>query len=1217
MGSAVVKLYLPGGAEAVAETRSLQDGYYILTNVRPAFYDLVVEVQGKRRETIRNVKIDPARETQISAVQMRPGEFGQTAAVAQQQQTTAPEPIAAIQVSDSFQLGLGSSASLLEIADEQQGAEVDSNEIASTMRPEEVRGLPVLERDPVELLRTRAGMNLIGVHGNGIPAQLITVVNGQRSSYASMTLDGINIQGHLIRINTLGSEFNRLFLDQLSEFTVITSNHNSALAGGTAQVVMATPSGTNQAHGSLYWYHRNNRLTANNWVDNARGFTLPGFSQNQYGASGQGPIRKDKLLFFGNYEGFRRKRRDQVTRYLPSADIRRGIFTYYDPNLQVRKIDLLGLTGATIHPDIQKLLASLPPASAINNRIFGDSITGDIINTSGYQFPLRNNLDRDSVLLRVDGIQSTKHAWSAVFNHTRDSRDDPGRYTTGYSKIPTTSNDSPRTFYSGFWRWNPTSQFTNEVRFGLNKMAVILPTSETFGDRQLAVPDYTDFAIPLFSNPVNPYLGERRDETLASLQSNASWTRGRHSLQFGFQSQWIKGTLTNSDSSLPVFHVGTAYGPFTSSNLPSVFSSTADNANLWLSFLSGEVDAVDSSYYQNSSGGNYTNKVPWVRHYRYPLMSGYLMDTWRAAPRLTVIAGLRYDFYKPVNEKNSLAAAPLSQNITSDFQMSAAGNSVGRPWYNSDKNNFGPNIGISWDTFGNRSAVIRAGYSIYYVNDEHIRAAAGTLDVNPGTILNYSRYLGGTALLTNAQPTPVPTLKLPFLASAYANQTDSLVTNIGLINPDLRTPYVQEWNFGIQHEMRGGFLAEIRYVGNHSTKGLRQLDLNQVNINAPGYLQDFKTALNNGRIIQNQFGVFDPRYYPQIAGTQPLPYFATLPFNGGLDVSDPYLQYLIFETIRRGEAGELGLFYGRAGFGSPPFVPNRRYGAGVMMLGNSANSSYNGLQLELRRRLRAGWQMDANYVFSKSLGDSPGLNSQRFDTLLDNNNPGVERSRTPFDIRHAIKVAGIWAPPISKLAGSSRFSRKAAQGWTLSAIMISQSGNPFSILSGRGTFNTSGSLNSSLSARSTNNPASSPLTYQQLKDIVRFHYEPVGFSVINPSATLTGVSSGSYLGRGAREVGDPTFAGQVFFNPQPGTIGNLAPRMFSGPWQYNIDMALVKSTPITDRQNIEFRVEVRNLLNHPNFFIFDQNINEPVFGHRGASTGNGERQIQLGLYYRF
>jgi hypothetical protein len=1196
---AKVRLYIPGGSEPVAVTVTLADGFFLFANIRPAYYDLTVEAAGRRLETVRGVKVDPARETLLDPITVRPGEFSQTAGpVGAQQAGGAAPAFTATAVGDAFTLGLGSSGALMEIAREQEGANAENAEVATTLTPELVRGLPVLERDPVTLLRIQPGVHQLGVSGRNVPAQLVTIVNGQRASYANMTLDGVNIQENFVRINALGSDFNRLFLDQVSEFTMVTSNGDASLPGGSAHLVLVTPSGTNRAHGSLYYYHRNRALAAGNWLDNARGFRPEGFRSHQFGATLAGPVRKDRLLLYGNYEGHRMRASERAFRTLPTETIRRGVYSWLSVDGVVRRLNLVG-AGLRIHPEIQKVLDALPAADRINYEFRGDSFGDVVLNTGGYAFPLRSDLARDSGLVRADWIGSEKHTLAVMYNQTRDDRDDPARYRAGYSPVPETRVDAPRRVFSTAWRWSPAAQWSNELRAGINRqisgLAGLNPTQ-----RLLELPDDPNLpASPLFDNPVNPAAAEERRGRTSTVQSNAAWNHGRHGIRFGYQWSWVRSRFSDREGTTPTFALGTSAVPFGPGSLPGAAPDAIEAANLWTTVLAGLTSSL-RGLYTLTPGGTYAIGEPLVRNLRNSSHAGYLHDTWRVRPRLSLSLGLRYDLFLPVDEGNGLSTLPelingsVTETLLGDPLVSAAGKAAGRPWYRADRNNFNPHAGLAWDLFGSRSLVFRAGYSMYAVNDELFGSTLATVIYNPGSLPGYfvpypANEQGATILSDNLRP-PAADIRLPIRLSEIGS-------TVGLVDPNLRTPYVQQWSAGFQREVKGA-VFEVRYTGNTSVKLHRALDLNQVRTTDPAFLADFRRAFDNGRLAAAATGVFDPAFNAAVPGSQPLGVMDRFRLN----------QTNLRQGIRRGEAAEFAAILGLAGI--LPLLPSRNAPNGALLLTNRGTSSYHGLQMEAVRRLHRGLVFHANYVLSKSLSDSQGLSSDRYEPYLDNQNPGLERSRTPFDLRHAAKLHLLWQPALARLAaGRSALLHRLAEGWTLGTILIAQSGNPFSIISQRGSFNISGSLTDA-DSRSLNNPASSPLNYRQLRDVVRFHYQPRGFSVI-----VDGVREAS--GRGAGEAADSPFPGQVFFNPQPGSIGGLQPRLFTGPRHVGMDLALSKSTRLAGGHTLEVRGEARNLTNTPRFSIQDQFINSPAFGHRGAAHELSERQVQLGLYYRF
>jgi hypothetical protein len=225
----------------------------------------------------------------------------------------------------------------------------------------------------------------------------------------------------------------------------------------------------------------------------------------------------------------------------------------------------------------------------------------------------------------------------------------------------------------------------------------------------------------------------------------------------------------------------------------------------------------------------------------------------------------------------------------------------------------------------------------------------------------------------------------------------------------------------------------------------------------------------------------------------------------------------------------------------------------------------------------------------------------RFDPLLDVNNGKIERARTPNDITHQFKANYSYDLPFGSghLLNSRRWGRLLS-GWTTSGNLIYQSGNPFSVYSGRGTFNTE--------YFSGVNEANTLYNGDLLKNLFQFHITPNGPYFIPPSAIGTD-------GRAVAPDGSPQFAGQVFTNPGAGQVGALQKRQFTGPNLFSMDAAVFKETRIAERYSVELRMEGLNVFNHPWFAIFAQNINSPQFGKiTSDSTG---RQLQFQLRVKF
>ena len=222
---------------------------------------------------------------------------------------------------------------------------------------------------------------------------------------------------------------------------------------------------------------------------------------------------------------------------------------------------------------------------------------------------------------------------------------------------------------------------------------------------------------------------------------------------------------------------------------------------------------------------------------------------------------------------NGNAPLTLTSNAIIDF--------VPDPLYKRDLNNFAPNVGLAWDPFGDGKTSVRAGYSVSFANDNLINNIPNTIYFGVNNGLSTAQSVGNLKAFANSAPAiPAPAFAIPRTSLDNYNASPSSPPAQGLIDPNLATPYVQQWNLSVQREVKG-FVFEGRYVGNHTVKQLRVIDFNQVDVSRGGYIQDFINARNNGFLALNATGSFNPAYNAALAGSKPLPFFATLA-SGGL-----------------------------------------------------------------------------------------------------------------------------------------------------------------------------------------------------------------------------------------------------------------------------------------------------------------------------------------------
>ncbi len=331
---ATVNLMLHGGKRALLSSLTNNEGSFTIESIRSELYDVYIEAPGFENYRLENVKIDAARSTDLPPVK----------------------------------LSLASTETSMEVRGGAETVQTSSTAIATTITSEQIERLPVADRNPLAFITTVAGVSA---------NQFATNINGQRESFSTVTLDGVNIQDNYLRDSATEFTPNLLLLDQVKEFT-ITSALSGADASGGSQVNFVTPSGTNQFRGSVYWQNRNNDFAANDFFDNKDGNGLPRLNLNQAGVSVGGPIKKDKLFYYVNYEAYRLVSQTAEDATILTQTARDGIFSYVDSSGHVQRDNILQITGLPPDPAVQALINQIPSPAKINNFRVGDSQPGAV-----------------------------------------------------------------------------------------------------------------------------------------------------------------------------------------------------------------------------------------------------------------------------------------------------------------------------------------------------------------------------------------------------------------------------------------------------------------------------------------------------------------------------------------------------------------------------------------------------------------------------------------------------------------------------------------------------------------------------------------------------------------------------------------------------------------------------------------------------------------------
>jgi len=1147
--NATVSLRLSGAQAIAFSTKTTAAGAFTIAAVPPNNYDLIVEAAGFLRTIANGLEVLPSRTVDVPTVK----------------------------------LSLAGTSQSVEVSEAANAVQTTSSDVSTTITKAQIQDLPNMNRSPLGFLQTQAGIN--DARGN-------TTVNGQRSSYVNVTLDGVNVQDNFIRQNDMDFLPNLLLLDQVSEVTVSSSNADASTMGGSSQVSFVTPSGTNQYHGAGYWSNRNSALAANSFFNNQAGVKNPFLNQNQIGGKLGGHIIKDKLFFYLNYEAYRQKEQTPENYTVLTPNARNGNFTYV-VNGQPQTVNLLSLMGVQMNPVMQGLLAKVP--TTINNYNKGDSSASLLRNTAGYQFNARDDRTRDNVTGTLDYNLSSRNALHLSWLYNRDILDRPDEDAT-FDLVPNVTNDDVTHLASLAWRANPTATLTNEARFGFNLAPALFVAQPT------GLPFFASGTS--FTNPLNSFLSQGRYTNTYNWGDSATWLHGSHTVSFGVQGEKVTIRAYNYASIVPTYALGFGTGNqgLVASQLPGISSSDLSSANTLLATLAGYMNTDSQLFNVTSRTSGYVNGAPNLRNYLFSNDAAYVTDTWRATRRLTATLGVRWDHYTPVDEKNALVLLPEIENnnpiatlMDPNLTLNFAGSAVGRSWYSPSMHEFAPNVGLAWDVFGDGKTALRGGFSIFYVDDNLGQTLSNSVTTNAGLSTTVSNT-GLSGVITNTPPgLTAPAFVVPrTLPMNYALNPSGNAT--AMPDPGLTTPYSSQWNIGIEHSVKNTIL-NIRYVGNHGVKEIRGLDYNQVLIN--GLLPNFLIAQQNGFLAQRATGSFNPSYNSAITGSQALPYFAAMPSGGYLTNST------VESYIQTGQVGELANFYQTNRVNGPYNYYNNPNTLGANLLQNYSSSSYNALVIEATRRTARGFGFQANYVFSKVLSDSQNAQQTDFEPLLDMNNPKIEKARVAgMDNTHVFKANFNYDLPFGgqhRLSGNALVN-KVIGNWRIAGIWTLQSGTPFSIFDGgRGTLNRA--------ARSSNNTVNTFDTLGQLQSLFQLRMTPNGPYYVAASAIGSD-------GRAVAPDGTAPFAGQVFFEPAAGTIGTMQKAMLDGPSVWDLDFMASKDFRITERQSVQFRMDSTNFLNHTTWYVGDQTVTSTTFG-KVTSQYYGNRLIQFELYYKF
>jgi len=736
-----------------------------------------------------------------------------------------------------FTLQVGTEQQTVEVTGSTQALSTDDASIGTIVSNETIEQTPLYLRNWDDLLRSVSGIQISRFTQQSGATSAGRVgdfnVHGVHSLQNNFLLDGIDNNTFSENVQELSTESSHPSVDVIQEFNVITNPYSAEYGRSPgAAVSVTTKSGSNQIHGLAYEYLRNQYFDANDFFSNQSRLKKPENNQNQFGGNFGGPIIKDHLFGFFNYEGTRIKQGVSRISTVPLGNERNGDFStaaaaadgltkpypiIYDPTTG-QPFPNNQIPSQRIDSAMSQLIALFPTAN----------LRGTTPNLNDF---IRNPLlqdNNDGFNGRIDWMKSSSDTIFGRYSYSRRFRFIPG-FLGGIADGTSTSAWGRQTLKSHSlvlgWTHILSSSMVNEFRSGFVRnysFAEQDPFGQNAANQFVAgIPNNPAVAggVPLtqFSNfgflGSPDFLPKRQIPQQYQWSDTLSMTRGAHSLKFGVN---LWAPMRNIFQDEPGTRGDLGFtGVFT--QCPHAAGSKTCNdgitpvANTGLSYADGLLGLVQSTQLTNVF---FVDQRLWM-------VAGFAQDDWKVTPKLTLNLGLRYDFATPALEgKNRMANFDPNANGGAGGLVFAAGGSVqDRALVQPNTKDFGPRIGFAY-ALGEHT-VVRGGYGIYYSLFERI-GSEDQLALNPSFLINKT-------LASNTTPVLKPSVGFPanFLDPNTINLQQLQTFHIRAVNPNDPSPRVQQWSFGLQRELARDWVAELNYVGTHSDNLYTLHDFNQ------------------------------------------------------------------------------------------------------------------------------------------------------------------------------------------------------------------------------------------------------------------------------------------------------------------------------------------------------------------------------------------------------
>lgn len=1195
-----------------SETQSGSDGGFVFPNLQPGTYQLTANYTGFQPVTLQQVIVSTGRSTDV-VIQF------EVAGITEQVQVEARAPV----------------------------VETTSTSVANTVRNESIQKLPLAGRNILDFAVLVPGANTsTGTRDSEI--------NGLPGGAIAITLDGVN--NNSARFRSGGTSFfvfAPVRLGAIEEVTVSTAGLTAdAGAEGAVQIQFVTKRGSNVFRGQLFDTIIHEGLNANTPVNKARGIGKNKLRQHEYGGNVGGPVIRNRLFFFANYEQIYAPSTRTLTRTVLTPESQQGIFRYTATDGSIRTVNLLDMARAAGFP------GTIDPYVADQFRIVNDALgkgiltsnpTSLLVNTFSFQDEVSPNVNLYPTT-RVDYQVTPGLSIRGVLNlHWRDL---PTQET--YPGLPSVSNGFTSTYYilSTGADWAIRNNLFNQVAFGGqsnyeefrpgNTLAIYEPQRISQGLFRIN--------LPLFDSPqiTGDQMPIPRNNPVWNFSDTLTWLKGTHTVTFG--GTFRRTTMYESIGGAPLtINLGVASGDpvssvFTTATIPGLRSQDLGSALSLYALLTGRVSSIGGNYALDEHTKKY-GLNPAFRREAQNVGGLYAQDQWRLTPQLTLNYGLRWEFSGAATNPNEVySSAPRAHLLgpsTAPFRPGVLDGVLNpqvfllpKP-YKRDFVNPAPNAGLAWNPDKPAGwlgallgkAVYRGNFGVNYYDEGLInfQTAAGN---GPGLLQSVSLTPGmpgfppgGLSLRSTFPPFAVdPTeFAFPIDMSRF-----TFVRGFNGIDENIRTPYVVNWMISYQRELWRSAAVEVRYVGNRGHNLWRGYNLNETNIFENSFLQEFVNAQRNLQInLANGRTGFANQ---GLSGQVPLPIFdaafGARGSQGALPSGSGYTNGTFVTQLQQGQAGRLAnslagnrIYLCRmvgsalpacaaSGFNAPGpypinfFQPNP-YAAGsaTSILTDEASTKYDGLQIQFRQRSRFGLDLTAHYTYATARTDRYAVTASNFTSYPTLRDKSLGAGPTAYDLRHNFQSYWTYDLPVGRgrrVDIDNVLLDQILGGWALSGIVRVQSGRPFLLTSGRWTVNQNdaGVILNGISAK-------------DLQKMVKVRPGP----------------NGNVYFFDERLIGPDGRANPALLAPPttPGEWGQFV--YLYGPGLVNADIGIAKNFRTGAGTRFNFEALMLNAFNHRNTTIggtggASHSIDSTTFG-QSAGTAVTARRVQFRLRIDF